>query len=154
MFLSFFILPFLPLFESEKGAPLLFILGVLGLYYLLRKTARQILWPQTGAKPAHQKIRPVVRWILYGMVLLVGLSAGYFIYDLSSAKQMAANACRFTTAGMPVGEFLLKFPESDYKIIRGSESITIVPKRGMGRNSCIVAHDGRIITGAKSGFAD
>lgn len=154
IFLSFFILPFMPLFESEKGAPLLFILGALGLYYLLRKTARQILWPQTGAKPAHQKIRPVVRRILYGIVLLVGLSAGYFIYDLSSAKQMAADACRLATAGMPVEAFLLKFPEADYKIIRGSETITIVPKRGMGRNSCIVAHDGHNIMAAKTGFTD
>ena len=154
MYLSFFVLPFAPLFESEKGAPLLFILGTLGLYYLLRKTARQILWPQTGAKPAHQKIRPLVRWILYGMVLLAWFSAGYFIYDLSSAKQMAANACRLATAGMPVEEYLLKFPAADYKIIRGSETIMIVPKRGMGRNQCLVTHDGRVLTGAKTGFAD
>jgi uncharacterized protein YneF (UPF0154 family) len=154
IFLSFFILPFLPLFESEKGAPLLFILGALGLYYLLRKTARQILWPQTGAKPAHQKIRPVVRRILYVIVLLAGLSAGYFIYDLSSAKQMAADACRLATAGMPVEAFLLKFHEADYKIIRGSETITIVPKRGRGRNACIVVHDGRNIMAAKTGFTD
>lgn len=154
IFLSFFVLPFAPLFESEKGAPLLFVFGAAGLYYLLRKTARQIFWPQTGAKPAHQKIHSGVRTIIYGMALLIGLAAGYFIYDLSSARQRVADACRLATAGMPVEEFLLKFPEADYKIILGSESITIVPKRGMGRNSCIVLHNGRIITGAKTGFTD
>ncbi|MEE9910521.1 MAG: hypothetical protein K4571_02255 [Deltaproteobacteria bacterium] len=154
IFLSFFILPFTPLFESEKGAPLLLILGVIGLYYLLRRTARKILWPQTGAKPAHQKIRPVVRRIIYGMALLVGLSAGYFIYDLSSAKQMAAGACRLAAAGLPVEQFLLKFPEADYKIIRGADYVLIVPKRGLGRNHCQVTHDGRVLTGAKTGFAD
>jgi hypothetical protein len=86
--------------------------------------------------------------------MLVGLSAGYFIYDLSSAKQMAADACRLAKAGMPVEAFLLEFPEADYKIIRGSATITIVPKRGMGRNSCIAAHDGRNIMAAKTGFTD
>ena len=154
MFLSFFILPFLPLFEDEKGAPLLFILGVMGLYYLLRRTARKILWPQAKTRSAHRKIRPLVRGMIYGIVLLIGLAAGYFIYDLSQARQMAAGACRLATPGMLIEEFLSKVPETDYKIIRSSESLLIVPKRGMGRNHCIVAHDGRIITGAKAGFND
>ena len=98
----------MPLFESEKGAPLLFILGVIGLYYLLRKTARKILWPQTGAKPDHQKIRSVVRKIIYGIALLIGLAAGYFIYDLTQAKQMAADACRLATPGMLSGRVLVE----------------------------------------------
>ncbi len=154
IFLSFFILPFAPLFEDEKGAPLLFILGVMGLYYLLRRTAREILWPQTGEKTAHRKIRPVFRNVIYGIILLVGLSAGYFIYDLSQARQMAADACRRATPGTPLETYLAALPETDYKIIQSAKQILIVPKRGMGRNHCTVAHDGRIITGAKTGFND
>lgn len=154
IFLSFFVLPFLPLFESEKGAPLMFILGVIGLYYLLRRTARRIFWPQTKAMPDKQKIRPGVRKIIYGFALLVGLLVGYFIYDLTQARQMATDACRLATAGMPVEDFLLKFPEADYKIIRKPEYAIIIAKRGMGRNSCTVTHDGRTISGAKTGFTD
>lgn len=154
IFLSFFILPFLPLFESEKGAPILFIVGAAGLYYLLRNTARKILWPEIAATPVRRKIRSSVRLAIYGIVLLIGLAAGYFIYDLSQARQMAADACRLAAPGMPIEEFLLKIPATDYKIIRSSQSLLIVPKRGMGRNHCTVAHDGRIITGAKAGFND
>lgn len=40
--ISFFILTFTPLFADDKGAPLLMLPGGLGLYYLLRKTARKI----------------------------------------------------------------------------------------------------------------
>ncbi len=154
IFLSFFILPFLPFFEDEKGAPLLFILGAAGLYYLLRKTSRRILWPASGAGPVSRKVSPAVRSVVYAGVLLIGLAAGYFIYNLSQARQMAADACRLATPGMPIEEFLLKVPATDYKIIRSSESVLIVPKRGMGRNHCTVAHDGRIVTGAKAGFND
>jgi len=154
IFLSFFILPFMPLFESEKGAPLLFLFGLIGFYYLLRRTARKIFWPQTEAKPDHQRIRLVVRKIILGIVLLIGVLAGYFIYDLTQAKQLAADACQLATPGISLESFLSKFPEADYKIIRNSEYVMIVPKRGLGRNHCMVAHDGRIITGAKAGFMD
>lgn len=154
MFLSFFVLPFTLLFEDEKGAPLLILLGALGLYYLLRKTARKIFWPEIGTKPAHQKIQPVVHKVIYGIALLVGLLAGYFIYDLSQARHLSADACRQAISGMPVESFLLKFPKEDYKISRSFDSILIVPKRGMGRNHCAVGHDGRIITGAKAGWVD
>ena len=154
LFMSFFVLPFMPLFESEKGAPLLFILGTTGLYYFLRKTARKILWPQTGLKSDDKRIQPVIRKIIYGIVLAVGLCAGYFIYDWIQARQMNAAACGHATVGISVEKFLSKFPESDYKIIRGPETITIVPKRGMGRNHCTVKHNGRNITGAKTGFMD
>ncbi len=154
IFLSFFILPFMPLMESEKGAPLLFILGATGLYYLLRKTARKILWPGTRLKSDDKKISPVVRRIIYGIALVIGLTAGYFIYDFTQAGRMTADACSLARAGMPLEEYLSKFPAEDYKIIRGSEAIIIVPKRGMGRNHCTVMHDGRNIAGAKTGFID
>jgi len=67
---------------------------------------------------------------------------------------MTAGACSLARAGMLLEEYLSKFPAEDYKIIRGSESIIIVPKRGMGRNHCAAKHDGRNITGAKTGFND
>ena len=154
IFLSFFILSFTPLFESEKGAPLMFILGVIGLYYLLRKTARKIFWPQTGAKSGHQKRLSAVRLIIYGIVLMIGLAAGYFIYDLSQARQMAADACRLATPGTPLDAYLAALPETDYKVIRSAKQILIVPKRGMGRNHCTVVHDGRSITEARTGVND
>ena len=154
IFLSFFILPFTGFFENEKGAPLLFIMGIAGLYYLLRNTARKILWPGTGLKSDDKKISPVVRQIIYGIVLVIGLTAGYFIFDLIQARQMTVAACSRAAVGLPLEEFLSKFSGEDYKIIRGSDNILIVPKRGLGRNYCTVMHDGRIITGAKTGFAD
>ncbi len=154
LFMSFFVLPFMPLFESEKGSPLLFILGMAGLYYLLRKTARNILWPQTGLKSDDKRIKPVIRIIIYGIVLIAGLLAGYFIYDATQAGRMAADACDSAEAGQPVEEYLSKLSKEDYRIIRRSETIMIVPKRGMGRNYCTITHDGRIITGAETGFMD
>jgi hypothetical protein len=48
VFLTFLIWPFTPLFSDDKGAPLLIILGVSGLYYLLRRTARKIFSPPAG----------------------------------------------------------------------------------------------------------
>ena len=154
VFISFFVLPFTPQFADDKGAPLLIPLGVIGLYCLLRKTARKILWPQTGSAAGDKKINPVVRIIIYAIVLLIGLLAGYFVYDLSQAKRMAAAACLDAKPGMPLEEFLLKFSEGDYKIIRNSDYVLLVPGRGMGRNHCAVFHDGRKITNAKTGFAD
>ena len=154
IFLSFFILPFMPLFADEKGAPLLFILGAMGLYYLLRRTARKILWPRTQAKPASKKNRPFVRGIIIAMALFIGFLIGYFFFDLNQARHLAADACRQATSGMPLEEFLSTFSEEEYKIIRTSENVLIVPKRGMGRNHCTVLHDGRTISDAKTGITD
>ena len=154
IFLSFFILPFTVLFENEKGAPLLFITGIAGLYYLLRNTARKILWPSVSTSPVQRKFSSAFRKIIYGIVLLTGLLAGYFIYDVAQARRMTADACGHAVVGLPVEKYLSKFSKEDYKIIWMSESILIVPKRGMGRNHCKVSHDGRIITGAKHGFID
>jgi hypothetical protein len=155
IFISFFVLPFLPLLADEKGAPLLIVLGVMGLYYLLRRTARKILWPQTGSNPDDKKNKKsIVRKGIYLIILCMAVFAGYFAYDMRQAKHMAADACIRATQGMPLEDFLSKFPENDYKIIRRTEYIMIVPKRGMGRNYCTVSHDGRIIIGSKTGFND
>ena len=155
IFISFFVLPFSPLLADEKGAPLLIVLGVMGLYYLLRRTARKILWPQTESNPDDKKNKnSIVRKGIYLIILCMAVFAGYFAYDMSQAKRMAADACISATQGMSLEDFLSKFSEKDYKIIRRTEHIMIVPKRGMGRNNCTVSHDGQKIIGSKTGFND
>lgn len=155
IFISFFILPFTVLLSDEKGAPFLIILGIVGLYYLLRRTARKIFSPSVRSTPGDKKNkRSIVRKGIYWVVLFVAFFAGYMIYDMSRAKHMADDACLLAAQGLPLEDFLSKFSGKDYKIIQGAEYILIVPKRGMGRNHCTVAHDGMKITGAKAGFAD
>ncbi len=154
IFISFLILPFTPLFADDKGAPFMVFLGLTGLYYLLRKTARKIFRPLNRPESAHPNKQPVVRKIVYGIALLIVLWAGYFVYDLRQARQLSANACRLATPGMPLEAYLSKFPGQDYKIIRRPECAIIIPKRNLGRNHCTVMHDGRIITGAQTGFTD
>lgn len=51
IFMTFFALPFTPLMTDEKGAPLLIVMGILGCYYLLRKTARRLFRTLEPAKP-------------------------------------------------------------------------------------------------------
>lgn len=155
IFISFFFLPFSPLLADEKGAPLLIVLGVMGLYYLLRRTARKILWPQTESNSDDKKNKnSIVRKGIYLIILSMAVFAGYFAYDMNQAKRMAADACISATQGMSLEAFLSTFSEKDYKIIRRPENIMIVPKRGMGRNYCTISHDGRIIIGSKTGFND
>jgi hypothetical protein len=96
----------------------------------------------------------IIRKIVYLLMLFAALFAGYFIYDMSQAGQMAANACMRATPGMPVEVFLSKFSEKDYKIIQGAKYLMIVPKKGLGRNHCKVEHDGLKISSAKAGFND
>ena len=55
IFISFFVWPFTTLLADKKGAPLLIVLGVMGIYNLLRRTARKILWPQTESNPDEKK---------------------------------------------------------------------------------------------------
>jgi hypothetical protein len=155
IFISFFVLPFTPLLADEKGAPLLIVLGIMGLYYLLRKTARKIFWPKNESNPDDNKNKSsIVRKGIYLVVLFVSLSVGYFAYDMSQARSMAADACLRATLGMSLEDYLSNFSENDYKIIRRTEYIMIVPRRGMGRNYCSVSHDGQRITGSKTGFND
>jgi hypothetical protein len=155
VFLSFLVLPFTPLLSDDKGAPLIVILGLTGLYYLLRKTARKIFSPLAESNPDDTKQRsPVVRKAIYAVLLLLSFFVIYTGYDMSQAKRMAAAACIRATQEMPLENFLSTFSEKDYKIIRRAEHIMIVPKRGMGRNHCTVSHDGQKITGAKTGVND
>jgi hypothetical protein len=155
VFLSFLVLPFTPLLGDDKGSPLIIILGITGLYYLLRKTARKIFVAPSGEKTDDTKYKsPVIRKVIYAGLLLLVFFAGYFVYDMSQAKRMAADVCIGATPGMPLEDFLSKLPEKDYRIIRRAEYLMMVPKRGMGRNSCTVSHDGQKITGSKTGYKD
>ena len=155
VFVSFLILPFMPMLENEKGAPLLILLGLSGLYYLLRKTARKIFSPfsKTSADDTKNKTS-LVRKGIYLVIFCVALFAGYFAYDMSQARRMAADACIGATQGMSLEDFLSKFPEKDYRIIRRAEYLMIVPKRGMGRNHCTVSHNGLKIIGSKAVYID
>ena len=107
-----------------------------------------------GSGADDQKKSSIVRKGIYLIISFVAMSAGYSTYDMSQAKRMSADACISATQGKPLEDFLSKFTEKDYKIVRRVRYLTIVPKRGMGRNSCTVEHDGRIITGSKTGFND
>ena len=88
------------------------------------------------------------------IILCIAVFSGYFAYDMSQAKHMAADARIRATQGMSLEDFLSNFSEKDYKIIRRTEYIMIVPKRGMGRNYCTVSHEGQKIIGSKTGFND
>ena len=96
----------------------------------------------------------VARQTIYAVLLLLAFFVVYTIYDLRQAKNMAVDTCNRAVKGMPLEDFLAAFSPNDYKIIKRSEYTIIVPKRGMGRNSCNVSHDGQKITGSKTGFND
>ncbi|MHB8137953.1 MAG: hypothetical protein ACYDGO_06130 [Smithellaceae bacterium] len=155
IFVSFLVLPFTPLLADEKGAPLLIVLGVLCIYYLLRRTARKIFWPDKESNPDDNNNKSsILRKGIYLVVIFVLLSVGYFVYEMSQAKHMAADACLRATKGMLLEDYLSIFLKNDFIVIRSAEYIILVPERGMGRNYCSVFHDGQRITGSKTGFND
>jgi hypothetical protein len=96
----------------------------------------------------------VARKAIYLFLLLIVIVVIYTIYDFRQAKQMAAEVCKSAVPGMSLDNLLSTVSEKDFKIIRKSEYTLIVPRKGLGRNHCTVTHDGRLITGSKSGFAD
>ena len=96
----------------------------------------------------------IVSKVMCVVLLLLTILVIFVIYDMSQAKRMATDACTRATQGMLLEDFLPQFHEKDYLITKRDKYIMIVPKRGMGRNHCIVAHDGRRITGSKAGFND
>lgn len=113
------------------------------------------LLPSAGSNSADRKNKSyTVRTGIYLIILFVVLFAGYFVYDMSQARRMASDACILATQGMSLDDFLSKFPAEDYRIVRGSKYVIIVPKRGMGRNHCTVEHDGEKIAGSKAEFND
>jgi hypothetical protein len=96
----------------------------------------------------------VIRNFVYAVLLLLAFLAIYTIYDMRQAKNLAADVCNSAVKGIPLEDLLSKLPKNDYKIIKGTEYIMIVPKRGMGRNFCTVSRDGQKITGSKTRFND
>jgi len=155
VFASFLVLPFTPLLSDDKGSPFIIFLGIIGLYYVLRRTARKVFAPPAVQNTENAKVKSsVVRRVVYAFLLLLAFSTIYTFYDMRQGKQMAAGACNRAVKGMLLEDFLTSFSKDDYKIINRSEYTIIVPKKGMGRNSCIVSHDGQKITGAKTGFND
>lgn len=155
VFISFLILPFTPVLSDDKGAPLIVILGITGLYYLLRRPARKIFATPSAKNDKDTKTEKfVVRKAAYVVLLLLAFLAIYTIYDVRQARLMSVDACKRAITGIPLKDFRSTFSANDYKIINSSGYTIIVPKRGLGRNSCTVFHDGQKITGAKTGFND
>ena len=154
VFLSFLFLPFTPLLSDDKGSPLIIILGLIGLYYLLRRTARKIFAPFSKEHTDNTKHKSsVVHKAIY-VLLFFSIFVIYTIYDMSQAERMAADVCNRAVKGMLLEDFLSAFSEKDYKIIKRPDYTIIVPKKGMGRNHCTVSHDGQKIIGSKTGFTD
>ena len=155
VFLSFLVLPFMPLLGDDKGSPFIMLLGVIGLYYLLRRPARKIFTPFSKENTDTTKRTGfVVRKAMFAVLSLLAIFAIYIMYDMGQAKRMAVDACTRAAQGMPLEDFLSAISEKDYKIIKRPDYVMIVPKRGMGRNHCTVSHDGRKITGSKAGYND
>jgi hypothetical protein len=155
IFLSFVVLPFTPILADDKGSPLIIILGLSGFYYLLRRPARKIFATPSIKNAEDTKLkRFIFRKAIYAALLILAFLGIYTIYDLQQARIMAVDTCNRAAKGMPLDDFLSRFPKNDYKIIKDTEHIMIVPKRGLGRSSCTVSHDGQKITGSKTGFND
>jgi cbb3-type cytochrome oxidase subunit 3 len=153
--LSLFILPFIPPLADDKSAPFLIAYGAIGLYYVLRKSARKIFDPLPKGNSAYiNPKRRVVRNLIYSLLALIVLGVIYIVYDMSQAKQQAVDVCKSAKKGMLVNNFLAAFSENDFKIIMRPESVMLVPLRGLGRNHCTIMHDGVIIEGSKAGFSD
>ncbi len=155
VFASFLVLPFTPLLSDDKGSPFIVILGIIGLYYLLRKTARKVFAPPAGQNTEVTKDKSsVVRRIVHAVLLLLAFWVIYYIYEMRQAKLMTVDACNRAVRGTSLEDFLKTFSPKDYKIIQRTEYAMIVTKRGMGRNHCTVSHDGQKITGSKTEFND
>ena len=154
IFLSFLILPFTPLLGNDKGAPLLIICGLAGFYYLLRRPARRIFAPLAAGEiaPARPK-KSVLLWIVYTILALTTLVI-YFTFDLHQAEKMAAAVCESARQGSAVENFAAGLSPDSYRIIKTDNRVIIVPRAGMGRHACTVFHDGKKITGSKTGFND
>ena len=88
------------------------------------------------------------------VVLLIAIPAGYTLWDLRQAKSMAAYACGRAVKGESLDAYLSSLPRENYRIIMTDRECILVPKKGMGRCRCIVTHDGKIVTGSKTGFLD
>jgi hypothetical protein len=96
----------------------------------------------------------VLRSVLGLVLTLVAVLAVYTALDMRQAKSMAMEASSRAAEGMSIDDLLPAFSEKEYRIIKSSQEIIIVPKKGLGRYHCTVSHDGRKITGSKVDFMD
>jgi hypothetical protein len=101
-----------------------------------------------------KKKRPVVRSVIGVLLALLALLAVYTLVDMRQAKNMAAEACGRATIGMPLDDLLPAISKKEYRTIKGTQEMIIVPKKGMGRFNCTVSHNGSKITGSKVSFID
>lgn len=104
--------------------------------------------------PAINKKKSIGSLVLTLILLLFAFFAVYFFLDMRQAKNLTADVCSRATVGMPIDDLLSTVSETEYRILKSSESIMLVSKKGMGRYHCAISHDGRKITGAKTKFAD
>ncbi len=88
------------------------------------------------------------------IVLLIAIPAGYVLWDMRQAKRMVVDACTRALKGESLEAYLSSFSKEDYRIIVNERECILVPRKGMGRYQCIITHDGRNITGSKTGFLD
>ncbi len=88
------------------------------------------------------------------IILFLAIPVGYVLWDIRQAKDMASDACSKAVKGMSLDEYFSEFPQKDYRIILNDTECILVPKGGMGRYQCVIFHEGRIITGSKTGFLD
>lgn len=103
---------------------------------------------------AGKRKRPVVRIVVGLLVALFLIIAGCIALDMRQGKAMAAAACSRAAAGSLLAELLPVFPATGYRVIKGPDKIFLVPRKGMGRFSCTLTHDGRQVTGAEVTFTD
>ncbi len=94
------------------------------------------------------------RWTWYVVIGVIACLGLYTLYEMHQAKHLAADACGRAAAGMSLNDYLKNFSTGEFAVIRSSDSIILVPKKGMGRNSCTIAHDGQKILSSKASFAD
>jgi hypothetical protein len=73
---------------------------------------------------------------------------------MRQAKSMATNACSRAVKGESLDTYFSTLPKKDFRIVMSDRECILVPKKGIGRYQCVVTHDGRTVTGAKTGFLD
>ncbi len=95
-----------------------------------------------------------VRWISYVVIGVIACLGLYTLYDMRQAKHMAAEACSRAVPGTLLDDFQKSFSTGKFAVIKSTDSILLVPKKGMGRNFCKVLHDGRKILSSKTSFVD
>ena len=101
-----------------------------------------------------KKKRPVLRTVIILFLAFIAGFAVYMVIDFRQAKNLAVEACGRAAAGMPLDDFLPAVSMKEYRMITRPDGVILVPRKGMGRFSCTVSHDGRKITGSKVAFAD